>query len=310
MTISSTLYEKLNKSLSQHIVGHEEDILLLLVALLSKGHVIVEGLPGTGKTLMIKLFAMSLGLGFKRIQMSPDMLPTDIIGAKILDPKTGELRLVLGPIHTNVLLVDEINRASPKTQSALLEAMQEGYVNIEGEEIKLPYPFMVIATLNPYEREGIFPLPLASTDRFMFSLEFPFLSRDKEIEILRRDHERGGEEPFLEPVTSRDEVLSAINEVKRVRVEEPLIEYIVDIIRATRQAKGVVLGASIRAGIHLLRATKALAAIRGRDYVIPDDIKYLAPRILVHRLVFGEERSRKEKERLVKAVVESIKPPW
>ncbi len=310
MTMSNLLYEKLSKSLSQHIVGHEEDILLLLIALLSRGHVIVEGLPGTGKTLMIKLFAMSLGLGFKRIQMSPDMLPTDIIGAKILDPKTGELRLVLGPIHTNVLLVDEINRASPKTQSALLEAMQEGYVNIEGEEIKLPYPFMVIATLNPYEREGIFPLPLASTDRFMFSLEFSFLSRDKEIEILRRDHERGGEEPVLEPVTNRDEVLSAISEVKGIRVEEPLIEYIVDIIRATRQARGVVLGASIRAGIHLLRAAKALASVRGRDYIIPDDIKYLAPKILVHRLVFGEEQLRREKERLVRAIVESIKPPW
>jgi len=310
LTFTEKLYEKLRNSLSKHIIGHDEDILLLLVALLSRGHVIVEGLPGTGKTLMIKLFAMSLGLGFRRIQMSPDMLPTDIIGAKILDPKTGELRLVLGPIHTNVFLVDEINRASPKTQSALLEAMQEGYVNIEGEEIKLPYPFMVIATLNPYEREGIFPLPLASTDRFMFSLVFGFLDREHELEILRRDHERGGEEPVVEPVTSREEVLSAINEVKRIRVEENLMEYIVDVIRATRKAKGVLLGASIRAGIHLLRASKALAAVHGRSYVIPDDIKYLAPKILVHRLLFSEDYPREAREKIVKNIINNVKPPW
>ncbi len=310
MTVSEKLYEKLNSNLRNHIIGHEEDILLLLVALLSRGHVIVEGLPGTGKTLMIKLFAMSLGLNFKRIQMSPDMLPTDIIGAKILDPKTGELRLILGPIHTNIFLVDEINRASPKTQSALLEAMQEGYVNIEGEEIKLPYPFMVIATLNPYEREGIFPLPLASTDRFMFSLVFGFLDRSRELEILRRDHIRGGEDPVIEPITSREEVLAAINEVKHIRVEESIMEYIVDLIRATRTTKGIALGASIRAGIHLLRASKALAAINGRDYVIPDDVKYLAPKILVHRLVFNEEYSRDTREKLVKTIIESVKPPW
>lgn len=310
MTTSRRLYDKLVNRLQEFIIGHANDILLITIALLSRGHVIIEGLPGTGKTLMIKLFAASLGLDFKRIQMSPDMLPTDIIGAKILDPKTGELRLVLGPIHTNIFLVDEINRASPKTQSALLEAMQEGYVNIEGEEIRLPYPFMVIATLNPYEREGIFPLPLASTDRFMFSLAFRFPDRDQELEILRRDHMRGGEDPVIEPIVSEEEVLAAIDEVKRVRVEEPLIEYIVDLIRATRTAKGVTLGASTRAGIHLLRASKALAAVNGRNYVIPDDIKHLAPKVLVHRLVFNEEYPRNTKEELVRTIIESVKPPW
>ncbi len=310
MTISRELYVKLSRRLSEYIVGHEEDILLLLVAFLSRGHVIVEGLPGTGKTLMMKLFAKSLGLEFKRIQMSPDMLPTDIIGAKILDPKTSELRLVLGPVYTNILLVDEINRASPKTQSALLEAMQEGYINIEGEEIKLPYPFMVIATLNPYEREGIFPLPLASTDRFMFSLVFGFLEREQELEILRRDNMRGGEEPVIEAVVGREEVLAAIDEVKRIRVEDPIMEYIVDIIRATRNSKGIVLGASIRAGIHLLRAAKALAAINDREYVIPDDVKYLAPKIIVHRLIFNEDYSRDTKEKMVRTIIEGVKPPW
>ncbi len=310
MTKSRELYNKLINRLQEFIVGHANDILMITIALLSRGHVIVEGLPGTGKTLMVKLFATSLGLGFKRVQMSPDVLPSDIIGAKILDPKTGELRLILGPIHTNIFLVDEINRASPKTQSALLEAMQEGYVNIEGEEIKLPYPFMVIATLNPYEREGIFPLPLASNDRFMFSLVFGFLDRDRELEILRKDHIRGGEDPIIEPITNKEEILAAINEVKHVRVEESIMEYIVDLIRATRTTKGIILGASIRAGIHLLRASKALAAINGRDYVIPDDVKYLAPKILVHRLVFDKEYSRDTKEKLVKTIIEGVKPPW
>ena len=309
MTKAEVLKLKLVNTLNRYIVGYEWELELLLVGLLSRGHVLIEGLPGTGKTLITKLFAQSLGLGFKRIQMTPDMLPSDIVGARIVDPKTGELRLILGPIHANIVLIDELNRASPKTQSALLEAMQEGYVSIEGEEIKLPEPFMVIATLNPYEREGIFPLPIASLDRFTLSLEFNYLDRNGEIEVLRRDHKLRGIEPSIKPTVNTSEVLEAIDEASRIHVDEKIMSYIVEIVRATRSVEGVILGASTRAAVHLLRACKAYASINGRNYVIPDDVKKLAVPVLSHRIV-TEEQSYSAKKRVVELVVSRIPPPW
>ncbi len=309
MTKAEALKLKLIDTLSRYIVGYEWELELLLVGLLSRGHVLIEGLPGTGKTLITKLFAQSLGLEFKRIQMTPDMLPSDIVGARIVDPKTGELRLILGPIHANIVLIDELNRASPKTQSALLEAMQEGYVSIEGEEIKLPEPFMVIATLNPYEREGIFPLPIASLDRFTLSLEFDYLDRNGEIEVLRRDHKLRGVEPSIKPIANTSEVLEAIDEASRIHVDEKIMSYIVEIVRATRSVEGVVLGASTRAAVHLLRACKAYASISGRDYVIPDDVKKLAIPVLSHRII-TEEQSYSAKKRVIELVVSRIPPPW
>lgn len=309
MTKAEALKLKLIDTLSRYIVGYEWELELLLVGLLSRGHVLIEGLPGTGKTLITKLFAQSLGLEFKRIQMTPDMLPSDIVGARIVDPKTGELRLILGPIHANIVLIDELNRASPKTQSALLEAMQEGYVSIEGEEIKLPEPFMVIATLNPYEREGIFPLPIASLDRFTLSLEFDYLDRNGEIEVLRRDHKLRGVEPSIKPIANTSEVLEAIDEASRIHVDEKIMSYIVEIVRATRSVEGVVLGASTRAAVHLLRACKAYASINGRDYVIPDDVKKLAIPVLSHRII-TEEQSYSAKKRVIELVVSRIPPPW
>ena len=309
MTKAEALKLKLIDTLSRYIVGYEWELELLLVGLLSRGHVLIEGLPGTGKTLITKLFAQSLGLEFKRIQMTPDMLPSDIVGARIVDPKTGELRLILGPIHANIVLIDELNRASPKTQSALLEAMQEGYVSIEGEEIKLPEPFMVIATLNPYEREGIFPLPIASLDRFTLSLEFDYLDRNGEIEVLRRDHKLRGVEPGIKPIANTSEVLEAIDEASRIHVDEKIMSYIVEIVRATRSVEGVVLGASTRAAVHLLRACKAYASISGRDYVIPDDVKKLAIPVLSHRII-TEEQSYSAKKRVIELVVSRIPPPW
>jgi len=309
LTKAEALKLKLIDTLSRYIVGYEWELELLLVGLLSRGHVLIEGLPGTGKTLITKLFAQSLGLEFKRIQMTPDMLPSDIVGARIVDPKTGELRLILGPIHANIVLIDELNRASPKTQSALLEAMQEGYVSIEGEEIKLPEPFMVIATLNPYEREGIFPLPIASLDRFTLSLEFDYLDRNGEIEVLRRDHKLRGVEPSIKPIANTSEVLEAIDEASRIHVDEKIMSYIVEIVRATRSVEGVVLGASTRAAVHLLRACKAYASINGRDYVIPDDVKKLAIPVLSHRII-TEEQSYSAKKRVIELVVSRIPPPW
>ncbi len=301
------LRNKVVGTVKRYIVGYDKEVELMLVALLSGGHVLVEGPPGTGKTLTAKLFAQSLGLEFKRIQMAPDMLPGDIIGAKIVDPKTGELRTVLGPIYSNIVLVDELNRASPKTQSALLEAMQEGIVNIEGEEIELPKPFMVIATINPYEREGIFPLPIASLDRFMVSIEFNYLDHNGELEVLRRHRSLGIIEPRAEPVTNPREIVNAMEDVGRVHVDDNILEYILDITRTTRNFKGVVIGASTRAAVHLLRASRAYAAIHGRSYVTPDDVKAIAVPVLAHRIITLENV---DKRKLVESIVSQVKPPW
>ncbi len=303
------LRDKVVSVVGEYIVGYDREIELMLVALLSGGHVLVEGPPGTGKTLTAKLFAQALGLEFKRIQMAPDMLPGDIIGAKIVDPKTGELRTVLGPIYSNIVLVDELNRASPKTQSALLEAMQEGIVNIEGEEIELPKPFMVIATINPYEREGVFPLPVASLDRFMVSIEFNYLDYNLELKVLSKHDKLGLREPRVKPVTSRNELLQAMEEVSKVYVDEKIKKYILDIVRATRSIKGVVVGASTRAAVHMLRAAKAYAAINDRDYVVPDDVKAITVPLLSHRIIVSGEVNVSKRE-LVESVLKQIPIPW
>ncbi|OYT53789.1 MAG: magnesium chelatase [Desulfurococcales archaeon ex4484_217_2] len=246
---------------------------------------LIEGPPGTAKTLTAKLFAQTLGLSFKRIQMTPDMVPADIIGAKIIDPKTGELRTVLGPIFANIVLADEVNRASPRTQSALLEAMQEKQVTIEGETHKLPKPFTVIATQNPWETTGTFPLPETQLDRFGIAVTVDYPSFEEEIEIVMKDHELKAEEPVARRVVDEYELFQAFEEVAKVHVERKILEYIVSIVKITRSLDEVVIGASPRASIMMLRYSKAIAALRNRDYVIPDDVKYVAPYVLRHRII-------------------------
>ncbi len=274
---------------SEILVEKDDEVKLILASILAEGHVLIEGVPGIAKTLMAKTVAKLLGLEFKRIQMTPDLLPTDIIGGYVYDTKQASFVLKKGPVFTNVLLVDEINRGSPRTQSALLEAMQERQVSIEGQSFPLEKPFIVIATQNPIEFEGVFPLPEAQLDRFLAKIDSTYTSMEglkkilKEIDLI--------EERFngLKPVMSRDEVLASIKEVRSIRVDDAIYDYVTRIVEETRRHPAVRLGASPRAGIALVRLAKALAYINARNYVIPDDVKSLAKTVLSHRIIIKPE---------------------
>ncbi len=271
------------------LIEKEMEIKLIVACLIARGHALLEGVPGVAKTSMAKAVAKLLDLGFRRIQMTPDLLPLDIIGFYIYDQRTGEFRLKKGPIFTNILLVDEINRASPRTQSALLEAMQERQVTIEGNTFRLEEPFMVIATQNPIEMEGTFPLPEAQLDRFLVKIETGYPTPKGFRELLRRIDEIEIGIENLKPIVSRNEVVQAIEEAKKVRVDDSVIDYIASIVEATREHPAVKLGGSPRAGIAILRLAKAWAYLEGRNYVIPDDIKAVAAPALIHRIILKPE---------------------
>lgn len=285
----SAILRKILEASSGLLIEKEGEIRLIIASLLARGHVLLEGVPGVAKTLTAKVIARLTGLGFKRIQMTPDLLPSDIIGGYVYDQRTGSFILRRGPIFTNILLVDEINRASPRTQSALLEAMQERQVTIEGDTYRLEEPFMVIATQNPVESEGIFPLPDSQLDRFLVKIESSYPSTKGFIEIMKRIEYI--EEAFedLKPVLSREEIVSASREASRVEVDDSIYLYIARIVEATRSHKMLRIGASPRAGIALTRLAKAWAYIDGRRYVIPDDVKAVAIPVLRHRIIFKPE---------------------
>jgi MoxR-like ATPase len=287
------LYERLRTSASRALVGQEQVFELLAVALITGGHVLLEGVPGTAKTLMAKLLALSLDAEFHRIQFTPDLMPSDIVGTSVFDLQSGQFHLRRGPIFTQVLLADEINRAPAKTQSALLEAMEEHQVTLEGEPLPLPEPFFVVATQNPVEYEGTYPLPEAQLDRFLFKLVVTYPGTDAELDVLRR-YDRGFDARALEaagvaPVATPEDILSARRQTADVTVDDSLFSYITSIVEATRASRDLVLGASPRASIALLVASKTLAALRGRTFVTPDDVKALAHPVLRHRLITRAE---------------------
>jgi len=289
--LAKDIQDKVTKEVMKIIVGKEKVINFLIIALLAGGNIILEGVPGVAKTLIAKAFAKSLGLSFKRIQFTPDMLPSDITGTFVFNPKERNFEFREGPIFANVILADEINRAPPKTQSALLEAMQERQVTVEGITKVLEEPFLVIATQNPVELEGTFPLPEAELDRFMFRVIVREPTYEEEVEVLRRAL-WGAQE--VNTVVSKEEVLKAKEMVsKDIYVSEDILNYIVKILDATRKDNRILLGGSPRASVHLLQASKALAALKGRDYVIPDDVKELIFPILNHRIILNPEYSLK-----------------
>lgn len=271
------------------IIEKEYEIKVLATCLIARGHALIEGVPGVAKTTLAKSLARLFNLDFKRFQMTPDTLPADVLGFYIYDQKTGEFKLRKGPIFTNILLVDEINRASPRTQSALLEAMQERQVTIEGNTFKLEEPFMVIATQNPIEMEGVFPLPEAQLDRFLVKIETGYPSTKGFKEMLKKidEIERAVEE--LKPAISREDVLGVIKEARGVHVDDSVYDYIVAIVEETRKHTAVKLGGSPRAGIAMLRLARAWAYLDGRKYVIPDDVKAVAKPALVHRIILKPE---------------------
>jgi len=271
------------------IVGKEEVLEQVMVGILAGGHILFEDYPGLAKTLIARSFAQTLGLDFKRIQFTPDLLPSDITGSHIFDRNTGEFTLVVGPIFAHIILADEINRATPKTQSALLEAMQESQVTIDGESHPLPPPFIVIATQNPIEYEGTFPLPEAQLDRFMMRLDVGYPDLDGEVEILRRRRERKVDEIELSPVSNTEELLAMRAAVEEVFVEPDVETYIVSLVSKTRTDSNVYVGASPRGSLALLKLARAHAALAGRDYVLPDDVKEFAVPALAHRLILSPE---------------------
>jgi len=283
----SDVYRLVLNEVGKVVIGYDEVLEDILIALLSKGHVMLEGVPGIGKTFLANILSKTLGCEFKRIQFTPDLLPADIIGTTIWDPNRGEFHLKKGPIFTNILLADEINRAPPKTQSALLESMQERQVTIEGVTHKLSEPFIVLSTQNPIEMEGTYPLPEAQVDRFMFKLLLDYTSKEDEIKIL--ETKLSGELPEINTIIPIDLIISLQKETKRVHITRELMAYIIEIVDRTRKQPEVLLGASPRASIALLDSSRSRSVLYGRDFVIPDDIKSLAHSVLRHRILLKPE---------------------
>lgn len=294
--------ERLTENLGLTLVGKTEAIRLVLVALLAGGHALLEDVPGVGKTLLAKSLARSIDGKFQRIQCTPDLLPSDITGTNIWNQSKAEFEFLPGPVFANVVLADEINRATPRTQSALLEVMEERQVTVDGVSRQVPHPFFVIATQNPIEYQGTFPLPEAQMDRFTISLSLGYPSEAEELQMLQRI--KGGitvEE--LKPGISLEEVLELRRLCSNIKLETSLQQYIITLVRATREHEEITLGVSPRGAVALQKATQALAFLLGRDYAIPDDVKFLAPYVLSHRLIpSGGRRANTIIERLLKEV--------
>jgi len=276
-------------TLGQVIVGKSEVLSCILAGILASGHILIEDYPGLAKTLIARLLAQALGLGFKRVQFTPDLLPADITGSFMFDQREAQFEFRRGPIFTNLLLADEINRATPKTQSALLEAMQEAQVTVEGESFPLDPPFLVIATQNPIELEGTYPLPEAQLDRFLLRIAVGYPTAEEEREILERRRRRREDEARVMAVVSREELRDMQRALEDVFVSDAVQGYVVDLVQATRSDHRVALGASPRGALALLKAARAEAVLRGRDFVTPDDVKAMAVPALAHRLILQPE---------------------
>lgn len=305
-----SLCKSIIENVARVIVGKNQSIELLLVALLADGHVLIEDIPGLGKTLIAKSLAKSIGGSFRRVQFTPDLLPSDITGFNVYNQQTGQFAFQPGPVMTNILLSDEINRTIPRTQSSLLESMEERQVTVDGKTYQLPNPFFVMATQNPIELEGTFPLPEAQLDRFLLKVGIGYPNKEEEIAMLERFQEK---DPLLElvAVATPQQIVELQHLRAKIRISTPVKEYITNIVRATRSNPSVRLGASPRGSLGLMRAGQALAALRERDYVLPDDIKSLAVPILTHRLILREEeRLRGETpEHFLESLISQIPVP-
>ncbi|MEK4396661.1 AAA family ATPase [Bacillus sp. FSL K6-2860] len=302
--------QKIVDNINKVMVGKKDIAILSLVAILAKGHVLLEDVPGVGKTMMVRALAKSIGCEFKRIQFTPDLLPSDVTGVSIYNKKTNEFEFRQGPIMGQIILADEINRTSPKTQSALLEAMEEGSVTVDGETMPLADPFFVMATQNPVEYEGTYPLPEAQMDRFLFKLQMGYPTMLEELEVLNLQ-EKQSPINTLQAVMTKDHIHALQQAVQNIHVDASIKEYIVEIAQATRQHPSVYLGVSPRGSIALMKAAQAYALLNQRDYVIPDDVQYLAPYTLPHRMILTSEATYegKKTETLLRQMLEQIGVP-
>jgi MoxR-like ATPase len=284
--------EKLKSEIGKIIVGQEQMIELLIAGILADGHVLIEGVPGVAKTLTAKLLSRSIDVGFSRIQFTPDLMPGDVIGASIFNPREMLFQFRPGPIFSNIILIDEINRAPAKTQAALFEVMEERQITVDGQTMQMQQPFLVIATQNPIEQEGTYHLPEAQLDRFLFKIKVDYPSESDEVIVVTKHHNNIGMamNNLVKPVLNATVIENLRRLVNGVHVEEKLIRFIVSVVASTRQHKSIYLGASPRASIGILQSSKAIAAINGRDFVVPEDILYVMPPVLRHRLVLSPEK--------------------
>jgi MoxR-like ATPase len=306
-----SLLAAFERNISSAILGKPEPVRLALVTLLAQGHLLVEDAPGVGKTSLAKAIARSLACDFTRLQFTPDMLPSDILGSSVFLPSLGEFEFRKGPIFTNVLLADEINRTTPRTQSALLEAMSEGQVSVEGKTHKLEDPFFVLATQNPFEFEGTYPLPENQLDRFMLCIEIGYPTRDVEKNVLA-NHRTGEPVDQLRPVINSEQLIRLQRAAREVRVDDSINDYILDLVHATRAHEQLQLGVSTRGTITLYRAAQSVAFVEGRNFVIPDDVKRLAIPTLAHRLVVKgviQEGRRERAKSILKQILGKISVP-
>ena len=314
MTIDQQLFifiymiEKLIDSLNNVLLGKQEQVEMLVMALLADGHVLIEDVPGTGKTTLAKALAAAIGADFARIQFTPDLLPADVTGGAVFKANTGDFEIRKGPVFTQVVLADEINRASPRTQSALLEAMEERQVSLEGERHALPKLFMVLATENPVEFHGVFPLPEAQMDRFLVRLSLGYPTAETELGILRA-HRDGKPLDTLKAVTTPDEVIAARNVVRKIHIDESLETYVVSLVQATRTNPAVRLAASPRAGINLIKMAQACAYVAGRDFVNPDDIQHVFYPVMEHRVFAKDSNTPGASRQILEGILKQVKVP-
>jgi len=315
-TATSHVVEQLQRAIAKIIYGKEEAIQLALITLLARGHLLIEDVPGVGKTTLAQALAKSFHCSFQRIQFTSDLLPSDVLGVSVYNPETREFEFRSGPIFANVVLADEINRTTPRTQSALLEAMNEAQVTVDGRTLQLPRPFLVIATQNPVEHHGTYPLPESQLDRFLMRIKMGYPSPETEREILRQRSGRAGDDPLgaLQPVADVDDVLGMQESVAKVRVDASLHDYALEIVNRTRRTEQLALGVSPRGTLMLQRAAQARAFLEGRDYCLPDDFKQLAVSVFAHRVVASARHASLQKksettESVLREIVDSLRVP-
>ncbi len=305
--------DKIKEQLHKVIVGQDDFIELLIVSLFSKGHVLIEGVPGVAKTITAKLLSKTITTDFNRIQFTPDLMPSDVLGTSVLNLKTSEFEFKAGPVFSNLVLIDEINRAPAKTQAALFEVMEEKQITIDGNEYKMKPPFMVLATQNPIEQEGTYALPEAQLDRFLFKINVGYPNIEEEVKIIQTFNERKGKAPetLIDPVISEKELLDYESKIYKVLVEEKIVKYIATIITETRNHPHLYLGASPRASLSVYMASKAFAAIDGRDFVTPDDVKKSIYPVLRHRIILTPEREMEgmNSDRVIEMIIQSVEVP-